>query len=396
MKTPLLQTARPIAWRASAGFTLIELMVGMVLALLTTVIIAQVMINAEGQKRTTTTGTDAQVNGAVGLYSLTRELQMAGYGVVGNTASLGCPVRAKYGSAAAMSMTLAPVVIVPAAGDAPLRIRVLSSGRNSFAVPVSLSADHGKSATSFTVNSSMGVSAGDVMLAIPQGWDANNWCTMFQVATSGSTTLTDTTIPHGAPTSGSNWNQAAADSIMPDNGYLDGSVLVNLGALNFAEYSVVNGNLQVQTMNADGTMGAATVIASQVMRMEAFYGRDTSATRDGVIDVYDQTAPTTADGWSRVLAIRIALVTRSDQREKTAVTTADPTWNVGAATAVTGADDCASGTGQCLTLQVSPDAVPVDPQATDPPPAPDTEWQHYRYKVFDTVVPLRNVLWTSS
>ena len=59
------------------GFTLVELMVGLALALITTVIVAQVMWAAEGNRRTTTQGSDAQVNGALALYTLQRDLQMA-------------------------------------------------------------------------------------------------------------------------------------------------------------------------------------------------------------------------------------------------------------------------------------------------------------------------------
>ena len=47
--------------------TLVELMVALLLGLVTTYFIAQVFAVAEGQKRTATFGSDAQVNGAVAL-----------------------------------------------------------------------------------------------------------------------------------------------------------------------------------------------------------------------------------------------------------------------------------------------------------------------------------------
>jgi len=372
-----------------SGFTLIELMVGVVLALLTTVIIAQVLLNSEGQRRTTTSGSDAQVNGAVGLFALQRDIQAAGYGIISTPGALGCTIRSKYGSTAAANRTLAPVVIDTTNGTT---IRILSSGRNSFAIPIPLASDHAKTATSFSVKSSVGVSAGDIMVAIPSAWDANNWCTMFQVATSGSVVLDGSNIPHGVPGSGSNWNQAGTDSIMPNNGYVSssssaaGASLINLGALFYREYSVASGNLVVQDASAtSATLGAATVVTPQVMLMRAMYGKDTTSTKDGVVDQYDTTAPTTADGWSRVLTVRVALVTRSDQREKEEVTQADPQWDVGTANTITGTSNCTGSTARkCLTLQVSP--------AT----GTNAEWKHYRYKVYDTVIPLRNVLWSPS
>ena len=52
------------------GFTLVELMVAMVIGLVTTLVITQVLAFSEGQKRTTTSGSDAQVNGSLALYTL--------------------------------------------------------------------------------------------------------------------------------------------------------------------------------------------------------------------------------------------------------------------------------------------------------------------------------------
>jgi type IV pilus assembly protein PilW len=67
-------------WRIpQAGFTLIELMVGMAIGLLATIIIMQVMSLFEAQRRTTTGSADAQTNGGIALYSIAREVQMAGY-----------------------------------------------------------------------------------------------------------------------------------------------------------------------------------------------------------------------------------------------------------------------------------------------------------------------------
>ena len=114
------------------------------------------------------------------------------------------------------------------------------------------------------------------------------------------------------------------------------------------------------------------------------YGKDTSTPKDGVVDQFDTTTPTTADDWSRVLSVRIAVVARSETREKAEVTIADPVWDVGTATTVSGTAACSTGSARkCLTLTLP------KPNTTD------TEWRHYRYKVYDTVVPLRNVVWSA-
>ncbi len=377
MSTPHARPATP-----ARGFTLVELMVGMALALITTVIIAQVVVNSEGQRRTTSSGADAQVSGSVALYTLSRDVQGAGYGIISHSAALGCPVTAKYGSAATLSLTLAPATITLDANGVPT-LRTFSSGRNSFAVPMVVKANHAATDTSFTVNASTGTSLGDVMMAIPGTWSSTNGCTVFQVAASGVNVLTTTVVPN-APVSTS-WNPATTASLMPSGGYpTDTSYLVNLGNIALREYTISSGNLVMRELQTNGTWGADQVLASGIVTMRVMYGKDTSSPKDGVVDQFDTTTPTTADDWSRVLAVRIAVVARSETREKDSVTIADPVWDVGTATTVSGTAACSSGSSRkCLTLTL--------PKVN----TTDTEWQHYRYKVYDTVVPLRNVLWSA-
>jgi type IV pilus assembly protein PilW len=67
--------------RTQSGFTLVELMVGLVIGLLATLVIMQSFSSFEGNKRSTTGISDAQTSGSLGLYMLQRELQFAGYGL---------------------------------------------------------------------------------------------------------------------------------------------------------------------------------------------------------------------------------------------------------------------------------------------------------------------------
>ena len=91
------------------GFSLVELMVGMVIALLGIIIIFQMFSVSENNKSTNTSGADAQQNGALALYLLEREIMMAGYGIM-RTASLGCTIRS-WRNGGANTSILAPVVI---------------------------------------------------------------------------------------------------------------------------------------------------------------------------------------------------------------------------------------------------------------------------------------------
>ena len=63
-------------------------MVGMVIGLLGVIIIMQIFAVAEGQKRTTTSGADAQTNGNIALFTIERDTRQTGYGM--SLSALGC------------------------------------------------------------------------------------------------------------------------------------------------------------------------------------------------------------------------------------------------------------------------------------------------------------------
>ncbi|MFN4063197.1 prepilin-type N-terminal cleavage/methylation domain-containing protein [Aquabacterium fontiphilum] len=392
------------------GFTLVELMVGLALGLITTLIIAQVMINADAQQRTTTQGTDAQINGASAVYLLSRDLQAAGYGLISKAADLGCPIRAVQPDGQALDLTLAPVLIgTDANGNAT--IRTLSSGKAAFAVPVRVQNQYSAGETSFVVPSSLGVVAGDLLLVAPDAWDADNWCALMQANSAGSNTLTSTRVPvitgGWTPDTAANQQGAAGRAWMPTGtpAYKVNSTLINLGQLpDLREYRVNNNALEMRRMGATGAWDAWAVMTPGVVRLLALYGMDTSMPEDNVVDTYTSTAPNSAGDWGRVKTLKLVVITRSAQRErldpvtKQPVTTAQPVIDLGeSALQVQGAAPCAYDSDRrCLTVSLGelPAASEEEggEEGENTPPAPP-EWQNYRYKVFDTVVPLRNHLW---
>lgn len=95
--------------KANAGFSIVEIMVGMVIALVGVVVIFQVFSASEGIKRTTTSGGDALQNGASALFTLERSLKEAGYGIFSSTNQPPLP---------ADPAGTAPVTITPGAANA--------------------------------------------------------------------------------------------------------------------------------------------------------------------------------------------------------------------------------------------------------------------------------------
>lgn len=369
--------------RGQGGFTLIELMVGVVLGMITVTLIAQMYALSEGQKRNTTTGSDAQVSGVLAMYSATRELKMAGYGLSVNPKGLGCPTIAQFGSQPAQVLPLAPVVIT--AGGSPDgvsdTVRVLMSNTTNFSVPARITENHTSAEDHFVVKSSTGFNAGDVVVAVPAEYTAGGvpQCNVYQVAEGAGNLRSDTRVPHAVGASAP-WNERASSNEPADGFKAGGSgstdpYLVNLGAMLLRTYQISN-QQSLQSVSVTAATGTATTqdLYPQVVLLRALYGKDTNG--DNVVDLYDAVTPADAAGWGQVKAVRIAIVARSGEWQREDVTTAAPQWDVGNGNVV-GAQAC--GDSQCLALNLNHLA----------------EWRRFRYRVFETVVPLRNVLWNS-
>ncbi len=106
---------------AERGFSLVELMVGLVVGMLTLLVVLQSLSLFEGQKRTTVTGADAQENGLMALYMLERDARMAGNAMLhsnGSTSNFACTQINRY---------------VPASGTTPASV---ATGGNF--VPISI------------------------------------------------------------------------------------------------------------------------------------------------------------------------------------------------------------------------------------------------------------------
>ncbi len=366
-------------------------MVGIVIGLLATLAVTQVMVASEGQKRATSAGSDAQTNGALALNTLQRTLQAAGYGFAAAPNLLGCTVSAVFNGAAYTSFMpqLAPVIITDGASGAPDTIRVFGSGKTSFSVPlrvVTPGYNPGISAQSqaFPVAAVRSVQgpqndsggnpflAGDLMVASVSATPTTS-CEVFQATDDPGASVSVVREDDAA-----HWNKVG----FPTQTYPADAVIVNLGQPVDVTFSInANNALAVRTLriaaNGTPTFDGPVELFPNVVQLQAFYGKDTTVPADGTVDAWDNTTPTTAAGWQQVTAIRIAVVAQSSQYERDEVTASNPLWNVGSAIAIAGTVTC--GSSKCLAMKV--DTL--------------TDWKHYRYRVFETIVPLRNMLWNN-
>ncbi|MCO5108979.1 MAG: PilW family protein [Burkholderiaceae bacterium] len=354
------------------GVTLVELMVALVIGSLAVLVIQQVMAVFEGQKRTSSGGSDAQVNGAVALFSIEREIRQAGYGLFGGNGPL-CPLGINIyfnGTTVSDGGTLRPVVVMDG-GAGPDAIEFLRSDTDFAAIPTSIVKNMPNASSEVTTDSNAGLAQNQVFLVA--GKDAGKVCTLMQMSQDPQKTGNGWNLQH-------NSGQFAYNPSNPGNAfktapaYEIGDAVVNMGNLVHGRYQVLCDRLtQVDptTAAAPYTCANATPLVDEIVDLQAQYGIAPAGSVQ-ISQWCDATAASTCGDWSnpgaadlsRIRAVRIAVVARSVQYEKEQVSPATlALWEAG------------------------------DPG--DPPPsrALTDDERHYRYKVFTTIVPIRNVIW---
>ncbi|MGE5386022.1 MAG: PilW family protein [Betaproteobacteria bacterium] len=374
--------------RKTLGFSLIELLVAMVIGLITVVVIGQVMAVSEGQKRTTTTGSDAMVNAALGLYTVERDVKNSGYGMMATLGSLGCEIKATFKGVALPSFTLTPVTITDGAAGAPDTIRVLASAKNGITLPTTINVLHPKNAANFFVDSDAGIQEGDLMIAVPRSPSASNWCSVFQVTGTGGGGggggggQGKNQVIHNSGKS--EWNTPTNDNF-PTDGYAPNDYLINLGQFLDHTYSINANNLRLTQFETATATKTELDIYPQIIQMQAVYGKDTND--DCVVDTWNAVQPTTNAEWQQIRSVRIALVARSQVREKGNVTLSE--------SEVSAAQKCNTATPHSALVCWKPDPTSatsgVEINLNIGGANPD--WQRYRYRVFETSVPVRNLIW---
>ena len=345
--------------RLHRGIGLIEVMIGIVIAMLLVLVIYQIYEISESQKRTITSGSDAQQNASYGVFVLGRDISMAGNGIASAAAGLDtCAL-----------LRPIPVLIDAGAGpNDPDTVTVLYGGSSSLSTRVPFRGS-ATTADAYVVPGPIGFSPNDVIAAVqaPPG----TRCTVSTVnAAAGSVVVNpangEATLQH-TPVAALAGNDLGAN-------YVAGDSLVNLGqaaAIGRIAYTVDTIGHVLRTQNLLPTAGPVNPVINDVVNLKAQYGLDTD--NDGAIDAWQDA---TAGVWTsanlptqplatlrQIRAVRIAIVTRSAQYEKDPVTTAPLAMFDGAG-------------------------------AVSMPIAGDD--QHYRYKVLETIVPLRNALWNGS
>lgn len=358
------------------GFTLVELLVGMAVGVISSLVIAGVLIISNKQKQTTATGADAQTSGALATFLIERDLRMAGFGI--NASSLiGCDIHAYdegVSPTRSFSFTVYPLLITAGVAGAPDSITITyGSSEVGLNAPSLTQANAGNNAN-YKVDNRFGFHEGNLIVVSEDGVDSNadgrDDCTLAQVTgVPGTPGQSDNIIHNSGNYTNSTGQNVPARYNKPGGlgiAYSTSAKIYNLGDMPVNKtYSIDTTTSQLQVIDTLSG-GSAAPVAENIVMLKAMYGKDSDG--DGSVDTYDQTMPADTASWAGVLAVRLALVARSHKREDELVSPA--------------------------TLQIWPDMTMQSGTVINGPTMDlTTEQRHYRYKTFHTLVPLRNQIW---
>lgn len=367
------------------GMSLVEIMVATAVGLIGVTMIMQVFAVAEGQKRTTTGASDAQISGNIALFNIERDLRYAGFGMVTNNGNmLGCDtyVYDSQRPTPEFNFTMAPAIITVDAGGGNSDTIKIAYGAPAVVIEGALFSTGAAASAAFPLKNAAGFRLGELAVA----YESGKKCATIEIT--GFTAGAVNTVEHtdGAAftytDTGGNvvnaterYNNAGGLPSASPETYSTSARLYSLGRNPVVKsYVVVGDRLMTQSelpyvaaQDPDNNGFSDAEVATGIIQMKAMYGKDTNG--DRVVDAWNTTVPANATEWMQVRAVKIALLARSGLFEKTMVTPNAPVWTH-------------PGTGAAVNFTMA--------NLSD-----GTDWRNYRYRVYQTTVPLRNMIWSN-
>lgn len=341
------------------GVGLIEVMVGLLIGLIAILAAMQMTSDFENRKRVTTGANSGLSNAAIPLFNIQNLVQAAGAGLphfsrdyhpssCSNNPTIEVDHDQNAGTAN-VAVGLETVVITDLGAGQSDQLQILGArqtaatfGQFKGGIPQRVVSIAG---SVLTLDSNLGCQNGDIVAIIPPSNGAT--CTIARVqALGGVNQITVMDANGGIPAV----NDAASC----------------LGAWTVRIFSVANNNL----------LENGVVYSNNVVSIQAQYGIAADVASAAASDVIAAWVDATG-AWAvpdttnrkMIKAVRIAIVSRNPQLEKENVSSACGSGQSG--------EVCAwDGGGPAIDLTADPD------------------WRRYRYRVFDTIVPVRNLALT--
>lgn len=405
------------------GFTIVELMVAVVIGLIGSIIIFQVYATFEGQKRSTSAGGDTQTNVAIATAALERAGRHAGYGI-NFKSHLGCDAIVWNQDATPATPpnppTLGVLRLVPvnmlrdASGNLTELTFVGGNNDSVYSVTQLGTAMNPDSDGDLKAQENYGFDYGDVLMLAekkdktdPARQDKIT-CALMQVRdfTPPVAPETKPSLDHKSgfwvrpatpppPAEYTKFNKVGGLGTIPNGtgpNEINNPAILALLDMPFADAPATrfkfgkdayimnlgrapagnNFGMRVSTFKIDNgrLLENGKAVVDGIMFMEAQFGKAANPTSNSVSYIKNMPSDPTKDpkikqdDWFSLRTVRIALVARVGQYEKDVVSPAS------------------------YTFWASPDphGVPVTYNVS-------AQDQHYRHKVIELVIPLRNMFW---
>jgi type IV pilus assembly protein PilW len=370
--------ARPA--RRQLGVSLIETMVGLTLGLLITLVVTQVWGAFEGQKQRTISSSSAQVNGVLALTELEQDLRNAGAGLT-DSAAFDCTNVFSYYEAS--GTVVSPMPSYVGGGMSMIPVQITDGGNGSDRLTVKRSADL-LGAIPATITQPMPSSSAELNLSATTGFVDGDTVLAIDSATGNCTVMLVTQVQGAAMklqhNPGDTVTNNPPNSFQASNGwpaYAAGAKVMKVGQLIWHGFSVNSANQLMLTDYSTPLASTTSTLAADIVSMQAQYG----IANTGSQDVSAWVNATAATGWDtldsakvkRIKAVRLVIMARSSKREGSDVTPA-----------------CTNATGTVVNANgpcVWSDAEPVVNLSAD------ANWKKYRYRIYKTIIPLRNIIW---
>ncbi len=372
--------------RHQRGFNLIDLLIALVISMVGMLAVAVVFRDFSQTRNTQAQTVESQTNGTMALYLIEHDLGQAGYGMMGlqncsfinyyynGAGYFTTPYGSNLPGSGTTALTTLPVRIYDGAQESDmLEIQYADSQSGVVGAEITSTATY---PGGYAIQSSIGFASGDRAVA-----NVDNVCTLIAVTNSEpveSPIEHATTNPFNPATSpgGSGWNSVTAGDLLAT----PKPFLSNMGNFVSRRYQVTTSGTASSLTLAELPAFSTNTVVDDIVFLKAQYGLAATASSTEVSSWESGDAAIDNTTAARVIAVRIGVVARSPLYEKDEVQ-ASPTFSV--LPAIAGAGTLAAPpAGECDTSTAT---MEVKCTVSD---------NHYRYRAYSTVIPLKNVIWT--
>ena len=406
--------------REQRGFGLIEIMVGLVIGLIAVLVIFQVYTVAEGFKRNTTAAGEAQMNGLFSTFVLGMELGNGGAAMAVAASDLAACT--DTGNIATTFRPI-PVLITDGGGNGnPDSFVVTYSMATTLASTAMFNAPAAPSDLTYQIQSPGGFHKGDLIIGIANPAGTNSACASSKVtADPGPFTVPPTCDPNDPNKSGNclanvTIKHTGTNIAFTGTGLPGSSTLFNMGPADRAQkiqYKVCDKRAgcpqppvcnqatpctldSTPLLDANGQPLANPVgnpLASNIVNMKMEYGIDSDLDQKGLLDTWVQAS---AAGWdpasllpaaitkiNQIKAIRIGIIVQSEQFDKNLA-------------GFTGGDYLNGDYDWVLFDCADANKANCPGRLTGSVPASISPPGNWRFRKYETVIPLRNEIWNKA